>query len=86
MPIIPDTNRGYTLAFFGLGLAAFLCAVVLFKTPNQFSYVMGYFKDLLIWMVPIVIGAKEGGKIAQVVAGKFVKPPVQPTTTAGGES
>ena len=56
-----------------------LAALVLWKQPNQWSFVLEWFKSLVIWMVPLVIGAKELGK---VVAGKFggnSAPPVPPT-------
>jgi hypothetical protein len=70
MTIIPTENRAYALAFFVVVVAAGLCGIVLFKVPGQWTYAMSYFKDLIIWLVPLVIGTKEVGKIGVAIANR----------------
>lgn|GEM_PF-4577725 len=64
MNFIPQENRGYTLAFVALVMAFGLAVIVLFKQPSQWSFVLDWVKELMIYFVPLVIGAKEVGKIA----------------------
>lgn len=66
-------GRAYLLAFLGMFLSAVLAVVVIIKVPNTYTYVLGYWKELLVWMVPLVIAAKEGGKLGNGILSKVLK-------------
>ncbi|MFQ5453703.1 MAG: hypothetical protein ACE5D6_05905 [Candidatus Zixiibacteriota bacterium] len=61
--MLQTLGRGYLLAFLAVIITALLSAIVLFKNPSTHAFILGYWKDFLMYfVVPIVVG-KEIGKI-----------------------
>jgi len=69
--MIPKQNRAYTLAMVALAGMFVLAAVGIYQDPKTFSVIFKDVQGFVMWMVPIVIGAKEGGKAISSIATKF---------------
>lgn len=68
-----ERNRGYKTLWVTLGITGLMAMIVLFRDPNQTSFILGYWKDLVMILVPAVIGAKEGGKYLAALSAKKAK-------------
>ena len=63
-------GRGYLLLFVTMFCATTLAAVTLFKQPAQYVWVLDWYKDLVVWLVPLGMGAKVFEKIGVAFGGK----------------
>ncbi len=55
-------GRGYGFGYAVMGFSAALVGLAIWQTPGKTSFYLDYWKELAIWITPIVLGVKELGK------------------------